>query len=101
MSKESASQSQQKFPVDPFGADWRKAMEEGAERLVSLWTGMHADLSKMERAFTEQATKSVDEGSRLMRESAEHGARLAAEWRALALEAGRRAMNTFTATHKN
>jgi hypothetical protein len=92
MSKETASQSQQKNAFDPFALDWRKTAEEGTQRVAAWWLNMNEDMAKLERAVSEHTARSVDEGSRLMRDSVEYTARLSGEWRNLALEASRRAM---------
>jgi hypothetical protein len=92
------SQSQNNV-AEVVGAEWRKAAEEGTQRFISWMSGMVEDAAKAERAMLEQTDRSLAEGARLWRESAEYATRLATEWRAHAVEAGKRAASVVFPPH--
>jgi hypothetical protein len=49
------------------------------------------ELTKLEEKNIEAANRAIDESSRLMKETISYGAKLSAEWRAMALKTSRQA----------
>lgn len=72
-----------------FGADaWKKMADESLVR-VGQWLD---EMGKLERAGVEQATKAIEESTKLMHEGVQYAAQLSAEWRKTSMEMARRAL---------
>lgn len=91
MAEKNASQSQQQDTTGKIpGANY---IDEQLERARAI----HAELSRLEGKGMEHASRTIDEGARMFKESLAYGMTLSAAWRNLALEAGRRSFDLMFA----
>jgi hypothetical protein len=85
MSETSASHVQQ---VTAF---WQKAVNDQIDR----WDSMLGQIGKLETKGFEQVCSNIDEAARLAKESTAYANLLTAQWRKLAVDSTRQALDLF------
>jgi hypothetical protein len=80
--------------VQQVTAFWHKAVNEQIDR----WDGMMGQLGKLETKGFEQACANIDEAARLAKESTAYANLLTAQWRKLAVDSTRHALDLLTAS---
>jgi len=74
-------------------AFWQKALGEQIDR----WDGIVGQLGKLETKGFEQVCSNIDEAARLAKESTAYANLLTAQWRKLAVDSTRQALDLFGA----
>jgi hypothetical protein len=77
--------------VQQAAAFWQKALGEQIDR----WEGMLGQLGKLETKGFEQVCANIDEAARLAKESTAYANLLTAQWRKLAVDSTRHAIDLF------
>ncbi|MFL5321431.1 MAG: hypothetical protein ACJ790_17350 [Myxococcaceae bacterium] len=73
-------------------AEYQKFMNEQVTRMHQMFE----EFSKMQLQATAQATKAIDDGARLMKDSINYAQQLSEELRKLSLESSKKAADFFT-----
>jgi hypothetical protein len=95
MAEEKTSQkSSQSSQSQQFTNPWNQFMDEQVRQANSFF----GELDRLANENLERAQSAVDEMAKLTKESFSYGAKLAAEWRRMGLEAARRTSDTFSQT---
>jgi hypothetical protein len=81
--------------VQQVAAFWQKILGEQIDR----WDGMMGQFGKLETKGFEQVCSNIDEAARLAKESTAYANLLTAQWRKLAVDSTRQALELLGAKH--